>query len=184
MSLRASQFFFFATLLFASLSSLSADLSLGKCYPIRFSDVDGNTLLTSDGHVTIVVLITPSNFSKAQMVGNRVPDSCLGNPTFRMVTIVKFAKHSRPVRAILTAGARHRLNAEAKRVQPRYDANKITRAPRRDIFAVADFDGSSVSQLGAESATDFYVYVFGRKGELLAKWNNVPRTEELSAVLK
>ena len=176
--------FFFVTFLFASISSLTADLSVGQIYELKFIDVNGNTLLTSDGHVTVVVLTTPSNAAKAQMVGDRAPDYCLGNPIYRMITVVKFTKHSRPVRAILTAGVRHRLNAEVKRVQPRYDAKKITRDPKREVFAVADFDGTTVSQLGVPKWLNFRALVFTRSGKLVAQWNDVPSTEELAAVLK
>lgn len=178
------RFFFSATFVFASIQSLSADLSAGQAYRLKFIDVDGNTLLTTDGHITIVILTTPSNLSKPRIVGDRVPDSCLGNPTYRMITVVRFAQHSRPVRALLAAAARRRLNAEAKRVQPRYDAKKIARNPRSAVFAVADFDGSAVSQLAIDHGVAFRIFIFGRNGELLAQWNDVPSTDLLAAVLK
>ncbi|MEP7015163.1 MAG: hypothetical protein ABI925_06970 [Verrucomicrobiota bacterium] len=181
--MRALQSFFFASLIAAG-QSARADLSVGQIYSLKFIDVDKNTLLTSDGHVNVIVLAAPLNVPKAQMTGDHVPDYCLGNPTYRMITVVKFTKHRSPVRALLTAGVRRRLNAEAKRVQPRYDANKITRDPRREIFAVADFDGTTVSQLGAPPSVDFRAFVFGRNGELLGQWNNVPSAEELAVVLK
>lgn len=171
-------------LLLASISPLTADLSIGRVYPLKFTDVNGNTLLTSDGHVTIVVITTPSNVSKAQMVGDHAPDYCLGNPNYRMITVVKFGRHSRPVRSILTAGVRRRLNAEAKRVQPRYDAKKITRDPRREIFAVADFDGTIMSQLDVPKSVNFRAFVFGGRGELVGQWNDVPSAENLGAALK
>ena len=174
----------FTTFLIASISPLIADLSIGRIYPLKFTDVNGNTLLTSDGHVTVVVVTAPSNVSKAQLVGDRAPDHCLGNPTYRMITVVKFARHSRPVRAILTAGARRRLNAEVKRVQPRYDAKKITRDPRREIFVVADFDEISLAELDVPKSVNFRAFVFGRRGELVAQWNDVPSAEDLAVALK
>ena len=181
---RALQFFFSATIVFASIQPLTADLSVGQIYPLKFIDVSGTTLLIADGHVTIVVLTTPSNLSKPRLVGDRVPDSFLGNPIYRMITVVRFGQHSRPVRALLAAGARRHLNVEAKRVQPRYDATKIARNPRSAIFAVADFDGSAISQLNVEPGGGFRVFIFGRSGKLLAKWNDAPSTEELIRVLK
>ena len=60
---------------------------------------------------------------------------------------------------------RRRINAEAKRVQPRYDAKKITRDPRREIFAAADFDGMLVSQLGEPKSSTFQAFVFWPKWE-------------------
>ena len=84
-----------------------------------------------------------------------------------------------------TAFIRHRVNEEAKRLQTRYDAQKISRDAKKDIFVVTDFDGTVASQLGqAAGATEFCVFVFGKSGELLAQWHNVPSTEELKAVLK
>ena len=147
---------------------------------LRFVDVDGNLLLTANGHVTVVVLTTQSNIDQARAVGDRVPDYCLGNPTYRMITVLNFKNHSRPVRMILTA-----LDAEAKRLQPRYEAKKLARDARRDIFAMADFDGTAASQLGAQrESSAFRVFVFGRSGELLRQWDDVPSAAELATVVK
>ena len=185
MRLRTLQFFFALGFFFFSACALLADLSPGQIYALRFVDVDGNTLLTADGHVTVVVLTTQSNTDQARTVGDRVPDYCLGNPTYRMITVLNFKKHSRPVRAILVALTRRRLDAEAKRLQPRYDAKKLARDARRDIFAVADFDGTATSQLGVQpDSSAFRVFVFGRSGELLQQWNNAPTAEQLAAVVK
>jgi hypothetical protein len=50
---------------------------------------------------------------------------------------------------------------------------------------VADFDGTASSQLGGQpEATEFHVFVFGRNGELLQQWNEVPSAEDLAAALK
>jgi hypothetical protein len=162
-----------------------AELSVGQTYRLEFVDVDGNTLSSSDGHVSLVVLTTRSNWPKAQAVGDQVPDFCIGDPAYRFITVADFGPHRAPVRALLTAGARLRLRAAARRAQPRYDEKKITRDPRRDIFAVADFDGKAVSQLGSASGTvPFRVFVFDRKGELMAQWNDVPSKEDLAAALR
>jgi hypothetical protein len=41
------------------------------------------------------------------------------------------------------------------------------------------------SQLGEPAgATDFCVFVFGRKGELLAQWHGVPSAEQLATAIK
>ena len=80
---------------------------------------------------------------------------------------------------------RHRLDAEAKRLLPRYDTKKIASTARSDIFAVADFDGTASSRLGGQSeAADFHVFVFGRNGELLHQWNEVPSAADLAAAVK
>jgi len=84
-----------------------------------------------------------------------------------------------------TGFIRHRVREEAKRLQARYDAQKISRDAKSDIFIATDFDGTIASQLGQTAeATDFCVFVFGQDGKLLAEWHSVPSTNELSAALK
>ncbi len=163
MNLRALQFFFFAAIaLFLSVTILRGALSSGTTYSLSFVDIDGNKLSTADGHVTVLVLATTADWEKARAVGDRVPDYCLGNPDYR-----------------------HRVNEEARRLQTRYDAKKIARDARTDIFTVTDFDGSGSSQLGEPAgATDFCVFVFGRNGELLAQWHGVPSAKQLAVVVK
>jgi hypothetical protein len=165
------------------LVSVLADLSVGETYALKFVDVDGNTLSTADGHVTVIVLTTKADLPKAEAVGARIPDFCLGNPAYRMITLVRFGKHSALVTNFMTSMARRRVDAEGKRLQTRYAANKIMRDARHDIFAVADFDDSVVSQLDSGS-TLFRVFVFSRTGELLKQWDNVPGAEQLAEVLK
>jgi hypothetical protein len=186
-SLRALQFFFFGnafSLLFAV--SLHAALSNGQIYALNFVDVDGRALSTADGHVTVLVLTTAAESAKARAVGDRAPDYCLANPNYRMITVLNFKKkHTRAGRMIATMMMRHRLDGEAKWLQARYDAKKISQNARQDIFAVADFDGTVSSQLGAQPIlVDFRVFVFGRNGELWQQWNDVPSAADLAAVLK
>jgi len=184
-NLRALQFFFFAAVaLFPPL--LRAGLSSGATYSISFVDIDGNKLSTADGHVTVLVLATTADWEKAREMGDRVPDYCLGNPNYRMITIIRFIrKHGAIVRKIAMAVVKHRVTEEAKRLQSRYDTNKILRDARQDIFTVTDFDGTASSQLGEPTAaTDFCVFVFGRQGELLAQWHGVPAAKQLTAVVK
>src|SRR5438094_1638584 len=149
-------------------------LSIGVIYSISFVDINGNKLSTADGHVTIVVLTTTSERQKARTVGDRVPDYCLGNPDYRMITVVRFiGRHTTIGHRIATAFIRHRVREEAKRLQARYDAQKISRDASRDIFAVTDFEGTVTSQLGqGAEANDFSVFVFGPTGKLLAQWHD------------
>lgn len=184
---RALQFFFFIGLLILLFTArLHGALSIGASYPLGFVDIDGNKHSTADGHVTVVVLTTPADREKARTVGDRVPERCLGDPDYRMITVIHFTrKHTAVGRRIATAFIRHRVNEEAKRLQIRYDGKKIVRDARKDIFVATDFDGSMSSQLGEpEGVTDFSVFVFGRNGELIAQWHGVPSTEQLAAALK
>jgi len=166
--------------------SIFGEATKGETQPLKFIDVDGNALSTADGHFTVLVVSAQANTDKAATVGARIPDFCLGNANYRMITAVSFeTKHSAPVRAVLRSAIRHRLDSEAKRLQKRYDEHKISRDARHDVFAVADFDGAIVEQLNLKSdAALFRVFVFGKNGELLKQWNEVPSADELAATLK
>jgi hypothetical protein len=179
-------FLFVATGVLVPAPLLRATLSKGATYSISFVDIDGNKLSTSDGHVTVVVLAATADREKARAVGDHVPDNCLGNPNYRMITIIYFTgRHTVIGRRIATTFIRHRVREEAKRLQARYGLQKLSRDAKGDIFIVTDFDGTAASQLGkAAGTTDFSVLVFGRTGELLAQWSVVPTTAQLAAVLK
>ena len=184
---RALQFFFvIGTLILLPAARLHGVLSIGATYSLGFVDIDGNKHSTADGHVTVVVLTTIADREKARTVGDRVPEHCLGNPNYRMITIIRFAtRHTVVGQRVATALIRHRVNEEAKRLQARYAGKKIIRDARNDIFVATDFDGSVSSQFGeSEGATDFCVFVFGRKGELIAQWHGVPSAEQLAAAVK
>ena len=171
---------------FFPIVSLPGALSTGQRYRLNFVDVDGNALSTADGHVTVLVLTTTADREKARAVGERVPDYCLGNPNYRMITILDFtSRHTQIGREIAIMLVRHHLDEEAKRLQARYDEKKIARHARGDIFTVTDFDGKVSSQLSAQSpAAIFRVFVFARNGELLQQWDDVPSAAELAAVVK
>ena len=174
-------------MLFGPLISIFADLTVGQIYRINLVDVDGNTFSTAAGRVvTVLVLATSNDTSKAQLVGDRIPDFCLANPAYRMVTVLNFQKKRlATTRVVLRALIRRRLDSEAQRLQARYQANGIAGDARKDVFAIPDFDGSTVTQLGIPfSEATFRVYIFGRNGKLLKQWNNVPSAEELATVLK
>ena len=179
-------FLFVATGLLLPAALLCGTLSTGTTYSISFVDINGNKLSTADGHVTIVVLATTADREMARAVGDNVPDYCLGNPNYRMITIIHFkGRHTGIGRRIATTFIRHRTREEAKRLQSRYDSQKLSRDAKGDIFVVTDFDGAAASQLGkAAGVTDFSVFVFGRTGELLAQWLAVPSTAQLATVLK
>src|SRR6266567_1320268 len=185
--LRALQFFFvaaIAALLPATL--VRGALSTGAIYPLTFVDINGNKLSTADGHVTVLVLATKSDWEKAHVVGDRIPNYCLGNPKYRMITIVRFTrKHGVIVRNVAIAFIRHRMQEAAKRLQTRYDAQKIEHDARSDIFVVTDFDASASAQLeGLAEAAEFRVLVFARDGKLLARWSDVPSAKQLAEGLE
>ena len=184
MTRRAVQFFFFAIVSFFASPLVRCDtLVIGQKYALHFTDLDGRPLSTADGQTTIVVLATPANWEKARATGDRVPEYCLGNPNYRMITVVRFTgRHSVIGRRIAIAFVRHRINEEARQLQRRYEARKIRRDARRDIWVVTDFDGAAAAQLG--NVTDFRVLVFAPDGELLAQWSDVPGASQLAAALK
>jgi hypothetical protein len=162
---------------------MRADLSIGQVCRLTFNDVDGNTFTTADGRITVIILTTQADIEKAVLVGDRVPDYCLGNPKYRMVTVVSLGQHNLLIRALMIRKTRQRLDEEARRVQKRYDANKVDKNPRHELFAVTDFEGKVSLQLGNQPS-DFRVLVFGKKGELRKYWNDVPSAAEFAAALK
>lgn len=186
MRLSRIQFFSVLSTIFLFSLPLPAAPSVGRIYALHLTDVDGNTLATADGHLTIIVTVKFAATDKARQVGDNVPEYCLGNPAYRLITVVTFEKkHSGPTRSILNALTRRRLDAEGKRLQSRYTAKKIAHNPRQDVFAVLDFDGAVKNDLAlADSSEGFHVLVFGRKGELLRHWTEVPTTAQLNSVLK
>jgi len=186
-SVRALQIFLLVAMsLLLSGMLACGELSTGNTYSISFVDINGNKHSTADGHVTIVVLTTSADREQARIVGDHVPDFCLGHPAYRMITVVYFTgRHMAIGRRVATAFIRHRVREAGQRLQARYDALKISRDAQSDIFVVTDFDGTIAAQLGQPAgATDFRVFVFGKSGELLAQWHGVPSGDELATVLK
>jgi hypothetical protein len=178
-------FFLFGSFLLCPIGFLRAELSVGQIYSLTLVDSDGHVFRTDDGHVTEIVLTTPGGLGKAETAGDRTPDYCLGNPAFRMITVVMFKKHSALVRAFLSGIARHRMEEEADRLQRRYHSKKLGRNARLDLHVILDFNGKTVSQLGGLPDTDdFGLLVFSRKGELLKEWDAIPGAKELAAVVK
>jgi hypothetical protein len=176
---------FFATALLASAQAETGPLETGKTYRLVFTDVDQNQLSTGDGRITIITVTTRKEQEKARALGDRVPDAYMGDARYRFVTVVDFQGriHS-PFRTLTAALVRRRLNQEAKRIQPRYSAAHRTRDPRRDLFAVADFDGTAVSQLGiTSSSAGFAAFLFDGEGRLLRRWSEVPAQAELAEAL-
>jgi hypothetical protein len=182
--IRPLQYFFLASILAATPAS-AIELRRGSFYPLTFTDVDRHPLSTSDGHVTIITVVTRKDEQKAQQVGDRVPHIYLGDPKFRLITLVNFQRSIfPPFQGMIMAIIRSRMDAEAKDLQKVYASKHLTRNPRSDIFVVADFDGKAVSQLGiAPSSSEFAVFVFDGHGRLVRRWNDVPSAEALTAAL-
>jgi hypothetical protein len=178
------QYFIFAALV-AVIPARAIELRLGNSYPLVFTDVDQQQLSTSDGHVTIITVMTRKDEQKAQTVGERFPRAYVGDPKYRLVTVVNFQqKIFTPFRGMATAVIRHRLDTEAKELQRTYTAKHLSRNPRSDIFVVADFDGKIASQLGmAPTSAEFAVLAFDGRGRLVKRWNDVPSSEALTAAI-
>ena len=181
---RPLEYFFLAAIL-AGTPVRANELRSVSVYPLTFADVDRQQLSTSNGHVTIITVVTRKDEQKAQQVGDRIPHVYLGDPKFRLITIVNFQqKIFPPFRGLIMAIIRNRLDAEAKELQKIYTTKHLTRNPRSDIFVVADFDGKAASQMGiAPSSSEFAVFVFDGRGRLVRRWNDVPNVDALSAAL-
>ena len=156
-------------------------LAPGSTHRIVFQDVDGDDLATSDGHVTIVTVVTRANEEKARAVADLVPDRYLGDTHYRYVTVVNFQrKLAAPFQGLTLVVIRHRLDAEAKELKAGYEAKKIAHDPRHDLYVVADFDGGAVGQLGLPvEGGEVAVFVFNGQGKLIARWTDVPPGDSL-----
>jgi hypothetical protein len=160
-------------------------LTVGGTAHLSFRDVDGNEHSTTNGHVSVITVVTRQNEAQAQAVADRVPDRCLGDRRYRYITLVNFQrKLIGPLQGLTKAIIRTRLNAEANRLRPEYTAKHIAHDPRQDIFVVADFDGSAVNQLGFAPEFDgLAIFVFNGHGKLVARWNEVPSEEALAKAI-
>ncbi len=176
---------FFATLFAFVTISWAADLEQRHVYPFSFTDVEGRQLSLCDGHATLLTVATRENELKAHWVGDTIPEKYVGHPNCRCVTVINFQNQIRPfLRTIIRAIVRLRFRNEADRVQPRYQAKQITHSPREDLFAVADFDGEVVHQLGIDPASnELAVFVFDGRGRLIRRWRDVPARDELAQAL-
>jgi len=181
---RLVQYCFLAAILTGP-AAWANELRPGNVYSLTFTDVDRHQLSTSDGHATIITVLTRKDEQKAQQVGDRVPDFCLGDPKFRLITLVNFQRGIFPLfQGMINAIIRSRMDAAAKGLQKAYAAKHLTRNPRSDIFVVADFDGKAVTQLGIEpSSSEFAVFVFDGRGRLVRRWNDAPSAEALAAAV-
>ena len=179
---RRLQCFFAFLLLVIVASAAAAALQPGERHRLTFRDVDGNNLSTSDGHVTIIAVVTRHSEEKARQISQRVPDHCIGDPKYRYVTLVNFQRGlAGPFHGITRAVIRGRLDSEAKALQQKYTAKKLTRDARRDLYVVADFDGSAVTRLGmSPDSNDVAVFVFAGDGKLIERWIDVPPEDALA----
>jgi len=183
--MRATTIFLTVLLALTTVASGAYAVATGEHAMVKLTEIDGRTLSTGDGVVTTLILTTRPESNKARLVGDRTPVRCLGNPKYRMVTVVQFSKStSGTVRYLLTKLALSRINSEAKDLKPRYRAKNLTTDPRQDIHVVFDFDGGVASQLGLKESGTFKVFVFGPDGTLRRQWTTVPEAQELDAALQ
>jgi hypothetical protein len=173
---RCLQILSLALLCTSASGAAAAPLQPGGVYDLSFRDVDGEDLATADGHVTIITVTARAGEQRARAVAQLVPERYIGDPKYRYITLVDFeGKVPSAVRGITRAVIRRRLDAEARLLKPRYDAKKLTRDPRKDVYVVADFDGNAVAKLGLlPGSADVKVFIFDSRGKLVARWDGMP----------
>jgi hypothetical protein len=178
--------YLFVAVALGTMTAGAVELRPGNQYALTFTDVDRHSFSTADGHVIIISVVNRRDEAKAESVGERVSKISFGDPKIRLITMVNFQQNILPpLRGMVSAIIRHRLDAEAKEVQASYAERHINRNARDDIFVVADFDGKAVSQLGINPISpEFAVFVFDGKGRLVRRWNDVPTEEALGQAIK
>jgi hypothetical protein len=161
--------------------AVAAPLQPGSVSHLTFRDVDNQTLSTADGHITIITVVTRQNEEQAHAIADQFPDRCVGDPHYRYVTLVNFQKKlAAPLHGLTRVVIRQRLDAEAEKLRAEYQQRKINHDPRKDMFVIADFDGSAVTQLGlAPDSNEIAVFVFNGHGKLVQHWTGVPPNESL-----
>ena len=182
---RPLQYLFLASIL-AATPARAIELRPGNVYPLTFTDVDRHQLSTSDGHVTIITVVTRKDEQKAQQVGDRVPHVYLGDPKFRLITLVNFQQNVFPPLSRNGHGDHPKSAGRGSEGAPEnlHGETSHAQSPRSDILVVADFDGKAVSQLGiAPTSSEFAVFVFDGRGRLVRRWNDVPSADALAAAL-
>lgn len=182
---RTPQIFFLAFALTVA-SAQAIQLHPGNTYSIVFTDVDRRQLSMADGHVTIISFVNRRDEAKAQTVGDRVGQITLGDPKIRLITMVNFQQNILPpLRGMVSAIIRHRLDTEAQDMQKTYAQRHINRNARDDIYVVADFDGKAAAQLGISPISpEFGVFIFDGHGRLVRHWTDVPSVEMLTQAIK
>ena len=183
---RWRQTLFVVALLVGAAAAHAVQLREGNNYSLTFTDVDREQHSTADGHVTIITVVTRRDEAKAQTVGDRMSQITLGDPKYRLITVVNFQQNIfPPLRGMVSAIIRHRLETEAVELQKTYDQKHIKRVARKDIFVVADFDGKAVTPLGINpTSSEFAVFVFDGRGRLVRRWKDVPSAEAFAQALK
>jgi len=184
--LQIQRFFLVATVMALPPLLLADELQIGNSYPLTFKDVDQRQLSTSEGHITIITVVTREDEQKAQTVGDRFSHSHLGDPKTRLITMVNFQQKIISIfRRLALSIIRHRLEAEAREIKQTYPARYVDRNPRDDLFVVADFDGKAVSQLDiVPTSSEFAVFVFDGNGRLVKRWKDVPSAEALTGAIE
>jgi hypothetical protein len=180
------QTLFVAIALIAATAAEAVQLREGSSYSLSFADVDGRQHSTANGHVSVITVMTRRDEAKADAVGERVTQITLGDPKFELINLVNFQQNIlSPLRGMVSAMIRRRLDSEASEIQKKYDRMQIKRKARDDVFVVADFDGKAVSLLGMNpTESEFAVFVFGGRGRLVRRWSDVPSAEAVAQALK
>jgi hypothetical protein len=160
-----------------------AEFRVGDTHSITITDVDQHLHSTSDGHITLITVVTRKDEAKAQMIGERYTPNYLGDPRFRLITVVNFQqKIPTPFRPLALAVIRYRLDAEAKELQKIYSARHLRGSARSDVLVVADFDGKATSQFGiSQNSAEFAVFIFDGRGRLVRRWADVPSVEAFTS---
>ncbi|MFL6589579.1 MAG: hypothetical protein ACJ8M4_05350 [Chthoniobacterales bacterium] len=180
------QILFLLAAVSAVTAALGGQLREGNNYSLSFTDVDGRQHATANGHVTVITVMTRRDEVKADTLGERVTHVTLGDPKFELINLVNFQQNVLPpLRGMVSAMIRHRLDSEAAEIQKKYDKMQIKRKARDDVFVVADFDGKALTQLGMNPASsDFGVFIFDGRGRLVRRWSDVPGAETVAQTLK
>ena len=140
---------------------------------IRAVDADGRKIRLDEPDRTTVVIYSNENLQKKTREAGKSLYPLQGLPEFKVVVIVDlhnslalWAKNYTQYRM------RKDLDEEAKRIEPFYRKNGNNGSPRKDVAAVADFDGSLCEKLHFMPG-HLQAVVFGKNGKEVLRWTNL-----------
>jgi hypothetical protein len=140
--------------------------------PLSVTDADGKVwTLNAPGRVTVIIGNSPASAQAARDCGKAL-DEFQGRPDFRALVVVDLrGSLAHFAQGYTRYRMRHDLNAEAVRITPWYRRNHNLSDPRRDIGAVADFDGSVCDPLGwPRDVPGLRVVIFDKTGNVTARF--------------
>jgi hypothetical protein len=144
-------------------------------------DADGRMVaLNPPNQVTVIISSSQTTQTQTRAAGKSL-DEFQGLPDFRIIIVTDLrGSLAGLVPSYVKRKMQSDLTKEAKRIQPFYLKNGSSRNPRLDVSAIPDHTGAVCTPLGiAAPLGTLWVIVYGRKGEVFRRWDDLKNYAEL-----